>query len=122
MTSTRLPDGSAGDGAGQPRRIASSRAVDQHEAGRSKSAEDVDLVQQRRVDDDQSLGFGDRLARADRTLVEAAEGDDRGSGPLGAEAGECLRVLPLVERGDGQQLGGGDDALTSAAVDPDLEH
>ena len=85
-------------------------------------AEDVDLVQQRRVLDDQRVGRDDRLADADRAVVDAAERDDRRAGALGAEARERLRVAALEEGGDREQLGRRDDALAAAAVDADLEH
>jgi hypothetical protein len=49
---------------------------------RTQAAEDVDLVQQRWVLDDQRVGCDDRLARADRALIDAAEGDDRCAGAL----------------------------------------
>ena len=55
-------------------------------------------------------------------VVDAAERDDRRAGALGAEARERLRVPPLEERRDREQLGGGDDALAATAVDPHLEH
>ncbi len=44
------------------------------------------------------------------------------AGALGAEDRERLRVAAVVEGGDGQQFGGGDDTLAAASVDPDLEH
>ena len=78
-------------------------------------------MQQRRVLDDQRVGLGDRLAGADRRVAEAAEGDDRRAGPLRAEAGKRLRVPPLVEGGDREQLGGGHHPLAAAAVDAHLE-
>jgi hypothetical protein len=98
------------------------RGVDQDEAVGLQAAEQVDLVQQRRVLDDQRVGLHDRLARADLAIVDPAERDDRRAHALGAEAREGLRVAALVERGDRQHLGRGDDALPATAVDANLEH
>ena len=106
----------------EPELVEAARGVDQDVAVRAEPAEEVDLVQQRRVLDDQRVGLGDRLARADRAVVDAAEGDDRRAGALRAEARERLRVAALVEGGDREQLGGRDDALAAAPVDAHLEH
>jgi hypothetical protein len=54
-------------------------------------------VKQRRVLNDQGVGLGDRLADPDRTLVDPAERDKRCAGALGAEGGEGLGVLSLLE-------------------------
>ena len=97
-------------------------AVDQDVARRRRGPRRVDLVQERRVLDDQGVGLGDRLADADRRVVDPAEGDDRRAGALGAERRERLGVAALDERGDRQQLGRGDDALSASPVNPDLEH
>ena len=45
-------------------------------------------------------GLGDRLVRADRAVVDAAERDDRRARALRAEARERLRVAALEERRD----------------------
>ena len=87
-----------------------------------RPAEQVDLVQQRRVLDDQRVGLDDRFAHADLAIVDAAEGDHRRADALGAEAREGLRVAALVERGDRQHLRRGDDTLAAAAVDAYLKH
>ena len=79
-------------------------------------------MQQRRVLDDHGVRLGDRLAHADRPVVDAAERDDRRAGALRAEGRERLRVPALGERRDREQLGGGDDALAAAPVDAYLEH
>ena len=79
-------------------------------------------MQQRRVLDDQHVGREDRLAQADLVIVDAAEGDHRRAGALRAEARKRLRMAALLERGDRQHLGGGDDALAAAAVNSDLQH
>ena len=88
----------------------------------AQPAEEVDLVQQRRVLDDQRVGRGDRLAHPDRPVVDAAERDHRRARALRAEARERLRVPALDECRHRQQLGGGDHALPAAAVDADLKH
>ena len=80
--------------------------------------EDVDLVQQRRIADDYGVRLGDRLARSDRMFVDPAERDDGRTGPLGAEGGKGLSMRAVEERGDGQQLGRGDDPLSSSAMKP----
>ena len=96
--------------------------VEQHGALRGEPAEHVDLVQQGRVLDDQRVGRGDRLAEADLAVVDPAEGHDRRAGALGPEARERLGVPALEEGGHREQLGGGDDALAAATVDPHGEH
>src|SRR5579862_3911721 len=98
------------------------RCVDQNPAVRLQAAEHVHLVKQRRVDHDQGVGRGDRLAGTNRTLVDPAKRHDRRPRPLRSETGERLRVPFLGERGDRQQLCGGDDTLAAAPVDPDLKH
>ncbi len=98
------------------------RGVDQDEAVPPDAREDVHLVEQRRVADDQRVRLHHRFARADLALVDAAEGHDRRTHALGAEARERLRPAPLVECRKRQQLRGRDDALTAAPVDADLEH
>ena len=86
------------------------------------AGEQVDLMEQGRILDDERVGLDDRLTQANRLVGEAAERDDRRAGPLRPEHGEGLRVPVLEERGDRQQLGGGDDALTAAPVNSHLEH
>ena len=82
----------------------------------------IDLVQQRRVLDDQRIGACDRLARPDLVIVDAAERQHGRAGTLGAEAREGLRVATFVEGGDREDLGGGHDALAAAPVEAHLEH
>ena len=48
--------------------------------------------------------------------------DDRRAGALRSEGREGQRVAVLGERGDREQLGGRDDALPAAPVDPNLVH
>src|SRR5919198_659757 len=96
--------------------------VDEYVRALAHAAEDVDLVQQGGVLHDQRVGLRDRLAGADRTVVDAAERDHRRAGALGAEARERLRVAALQEGCGRQQLGGGDDPLPATAVDADLKH
>ena len=95
----------------------------EHVAVGLQAAEHVDLVQQRRVLDDQRVGRA-RSARATRIgRSSMRQNDDDGrAGALGAEARERLRVAALDERRDREQLGRGDDALAAAAVDAHLEH
>ena len=96
--------------------------VEQHVAVVPEAAEQVDLVQERRVLDDHRVGLADRLADADDRVVDAAERDDRRAGPLGAEGRECLRLAALEKRRDRQHLCRRDDALATASVDANLEH
>src|SRR5215207_8860412 len=96
--------------------------VDEDVPALAHPAEDVDLVQQRRVLHDQRVGLHDGLADADLPVVDAAERHDRRTGALRAEARERLRVALLEERGEREQLGRRDDALAAAAVDADCEH
>ena len=110
------------DELGEAELVEARGGVDQHVAVGAEPGEDVDLVQQRRVLDDQRVRLGDRLARADRLVVDAAERHHRRAHPLRAEARERLGVPALEERGRREQLGRGDDALAAAAVEPHLEH
>jgi hypothetical protein len=89
---------------------------------RAEPVEEAGLVQQRGVLDEQRVRFHDRLAGADRLVVDPAERHHRSAHPLRAEARERLRVPVLAERGRREQLGGGDDALAAAAVESHLEH
>ena len=77
--------------------------------------------QEGRVLDDDDVRGVDRVVGADRLLGDPAEGDHRRAGPLGAEARERLRVQPLVEGSQAQQLGGRDHALATAPVDPHVQ-
>ena len=121
--------GTVGNGRGQSARTAprcASRkalgSVDQHPSAGLEPSEHVHLMKQRRIDDDQPIGLGDRLARADRTLVDATERHHRRARPLGAKAREGLRMAPLDECRNRQQLSRRDDTLAAAPVDADLEH
>ena len=62
-----------------------------------QAVEQVDLVQQRRVLDDQRVGVEHRLAQPDLAVVDAAERHHRRAHALGAEAGKCLRVAAFDE-------------------------
>ena len=79
-------------------------------------------MQERRILDDDDVRLADRLAAADRPVVDPAERDDRRSGALRAERRKRLSLPTLAERRDREQLGGGDDALSAPAVDAHLEH
>ena len=107
-----------------PRPSSSSAAagVDQDVRLGPDAAEEVDLVQQRRVLHDQRVGLDDRLARADRPVGDAAERRHRRAGSLRPERRERERVLALGEGRDGEQLGRRDDSLPAATVDANLEH
>ena len=63
-----------------------------------QAREHVDLVQQRRVLDDDRVGLEDRLAHADFLVIDAAERDYGRAGALRAEARERLGVLPRGRR------------------------
>ena len=73
--------------------------VDQQVTARIEPAEQVDLVQQRRVLDDQRVGVDDRLAQPDLAIVDAAERHHRRAHPLGTAAWEGLGVRALQESG-----------------------
>ncbi len=79
-------------------------------------------MRERGVFDDQRIRLGDRLARADIRVVQAAKGHDRRAHALGVEAREGLGVLALQERRHQEHLRGADHALPVAPVDADLEH
>ncbi len=79
-------------------------------------------MQQRLVLDDQRVGRQDRLAQADLLVVDAAERHHGRTHAFRAEARKRLRVTTFEKRGDREHLGARHDALTSAAVNPDLEH
>jgi len=79
-------------------------------------------MEQGRVLDDQRVGLGDRLTRADLAVVDAAERHHRRAGPLRPEARESLRVPAFQEGGDGQQLRARDNSLAAAAVQPPATH
>ena len=98
-----------------------SHRVDEHVAGRRQPGEQVDLMEQARVEDHNSARPRHRLADPDGGVGDAAERQNRCANPLGAEAREGLRLVTIQEGCDRQQLGGGDDALTAATVEPDLE-
>ena len=73
-------------------------------------------------DSDKCVRGHDWLPDADPLVGNPTEGDDRSSWALRTEAGEGLRVATFGERGNGEELGGGDHALPTSAVDADLEH
>src|SRR5579864_4936215 len=59
----------------------------------------------------------DRLPRTDGLVVDAAEGHDGRAHSFGAETGEGLRESAFNESGDGEHLGGRDNALAAPPVD-----
>jgi hypothetical protein len=106
---------------GQPELSESLRAVDQDVAVGLEAFEQRNLMQQRRVLNDQRVGLGNRLADPNRLVVDPAERNDGRTGALGAEARERLCVLAALEGGDRQQLCCGNDALAASAVYSYLE-
>ena len=64
------------------------RRVDQDVGAGRDTAEDVDLVEERRILDDERVRLADRLADTDLTVVDPAVGDDWGSGALRSEGRE----------------------------------
>jgi hypothetical protein len=73
---------------GEPELVEGPPGVDQDVRVGTGAAEDVDLVEERRVLDDQRVRLDDGLARADRPVVDPAERRDGRPRPLGAERGE----------------------------------
>ena len=106
----------------EPELVEGPRGVHQQVAVRAEAGEEVDLVDQGRVDDDHAVRCHHRLAGPDLALAEPAVGDDRGTHPLGAEARERLRVPALLEGGQRQQVGRGHGALPAPAVEAHFEH
>ena len=106
----------------EPQVVERPARVQQQVAVVGETREEVDLVEQRRILDDQRVGL--RIGSRTRMtrVVDAAERDDRGAGPLGAEGRERLRLASLEERRHREQLGRRDDALAAAPMDANLEH
>ena len=98
------------------------RAVEKQEPTGLDPVEHRHRVEQRRVLHDDRVGRDDRLVRANGSVVDATERDDRRARPLRPEARERLRVLALEERGDAEELRGRDRALPAASVEAHLEH
>ena len=105
----------------EPELVEAPRRVEQEVAVRAEAGEQVDLVEERRVLDDQCIRFRDRLANANRTIVEAAERDHRGTRPLRSERREGLGMAALTEGSHRQELGRRDDALAASSMDSNLE-
>ena len=110
------------DEIGQPEIREALAGIDQDVAVRLQSGEDIDLMQQRRILDDQCVGRHDRLAQADFPVSDTTERHHRRAGTLRTETGKGLRMPPFLEGGDRQHLGGGNHALTAASVYSHLEH
>jgi predicted ATPase len=102
--------------------LEAARRVDQDEAVGREAVDQVDLVEQRRVLDDQRVGCDHRLAQAYLAVVDPAERHHRRAHPLRAEARERLRVAPFEKGRDRQHLGARNHALAATAVYPYLEH
>ena len=71
---------------------------------------------------DQAVRRHHRFTRPDPALVETAVRDHRGAHALGPEARERLRVPALLERREGQEVGGGHGALPTPTVEAHCEH
>src|SRR6478735_9489802 len=106
----------------EPELVEAAARVDQDVRLRPDPAEEVDLVEQRRVLHDQRVGLDDRLAGADRSFGDAAEGRHRRTCPLRPERRERERVLALRERRHREKLGRRDDSLPATPVDANFEH
>ena len=111
-----------GDQLVQPELVLAPGRVDQHRSAGAQAVEQVDLMQQRRVLDDQRVRLHDRLAQTDRCIANAAESHHRRAHALRAEAREGLRMTTFEERGDREHLGAGYDALTAPPMNPYLQH
>ena len=106
----------------EPQFIEAFRRVEQDVPSCGQAAEQIHLVQQRRVLDDQRVGLQHRLAQTNLLVVDAAERHHRRAHAFRTEAGKRLRVTPLEKCGDRKHLGAGDDALSATAMNSYLEH
>ena len=106
----------------EPQLVEALRRVEQDVPARGQAVEQIDLVQERRVLDDQRVGLQHRLAQPDLLVVDAAERHDRRTHAFRAEARKRLRVSALEKRGDRQHFGAGYHALAATAVNANLEH
>jgi hypothetical protein len=79
-------------------------------------------VEQGRILHHDGVGLGDRLAQADRPVVDPAERDDRRPGALGGERRERLCLTAFAKGGNREQPRGGDDALPPASMEAHREH
>src|SRR4029079_16907104 len=86
--------------------VESTAGVDQDVRLGACAAEEVDLVEQRRVLHDQRVGLDDRLMRADPPVGDAAERRHRRARSLRPERGEGERLLAFGAGRDGEQLEG----------------
>jgi hypothetical protein len=98
------------------------RGIEQDVTACGQALEQVDLLQQRRILDDQSVGLQHRLADADLLIVDAAERHDRRAHPFRSEAGKRLGVFPFEKRGNRQHFGAGNHTLAAAPVNAALEN
>ena len=98
------------------------RRIDKDVALWREPREEIHLVDECDVLDDHGVGLHHRLARADDLVVDATEGDDGRTGPLGAEAGEGLGVAVLVKGRDRKDLSRRHDTLSAPAMNAYLKH
>jgi len=71
------------------------RGIEQNATAYGQALEQVDLLEQRRILDDQCVWLQHRLADADLLVIDAAERHDRRTHAFRSEAGKRLRVFPL---------------------------
>src|SRR6266511_2463271 len=96
--------------------------IDEEIAVRPEPLEHVDCFEQRWILDDQAVRLEDRLTQPDLLVVNAAEGHDRGTGALGAEAWKRLRMLAFEKGCDRKQFGRRHHSLAAPAMYAHLEH
>ena len=106
----------------QPELVEGPGRVDEHIAVRAEPGEEVDLVDQSRIDHDQAVRRHHWFTRPYLALVETAVRDHRSAHALGPEARERLRVPALLERREGQEVGGGHGSLPTPTVEAHCEH
>ena len=102
--------------------VKSQGRVDQHVAIRAEPGEEVDLVDEGRVDHNQAVRCHHGLTRPYLLPTDPAIGDHGGAHPLGAEARERLREPVVFERGKRQELGCGYGSLPTSTMEAHREH
>src|SRR5208337_5266155 len=88
----------------------------------AKGREHIDNLEQRRILHDQTIRLEDRLAQPNLLIRNPAEGDNRRTSAFRSKTWEGLRVAPFQKGRDRQYFCTRHDALTSAAMDANLEH
>ena len=117
-----MPRGELGDQVAETELFGAAARIDEDVAFGAKAREHVHAVQERAVLHEHDVGLEHGLAKADLIGGETGEGRHGRAGALRAEAREGLRVVAFHEARKREHLGGGDDALASAAMNADLEH